>query len=944
MKNSKFLLFSVLCIFISVVRAGVPYTSTPSCPPTIASASIPGHVLSYVDLEGLLQPSEDSLFLIYGYKKICDIDFIENARVDTTINGDTIRRFSFESSDAYSLQLYCDNFNIPPGAELYIYNTDKSMILGPFTNNDNRRHKRFATDVVSGDKFTLEYIEPKSAEFRGQIHVSGIGHSVLDIITTGNPVSTFGQSQGCHKDITCSEGDGWGDQIRSVVVIKAVTYNGVEISFTGNLVNNTSNDRTPLLLTCFHGIDTDQFPVDYVNTPYTEDCILSAEEKYLAYEWIFTFNYYLEECANINTATVGESTWGADVLAWDAQTDYLLVKLTSIIPPDFKAFLSGWDKRGFAPMNGLTMIHHPNGDYKKITIDAPVSSGLSDNSFLIPWKHKACTSNVYTHWVMQWDIGAQEGGSSGSGIYDSQSKLIIGQMHGGPNNCSYQYLNGYAGKFSEFMGNSALARQYLDPLNSGAVTLEGINYNECNDLIEIDKVLTNSNVKPNKGVYTDFERGMIISVESCKSQINQLTVYAKNLHRWTFDISGSNVLPQYEVHSSQIVNSPNSLDFEPYQIWDGYGNNTYSAPKQFVDGLYPFVFVGYDNCGGNKVISGYLDVSKKNNCNLNIFISTRSDMFGSDMLRLADTAEMFMERNICKKDLLYNSMIAPLYLHRDEYYDFVDHPTPFLSAFKKVNQKNKVFYRDAFLGPKRIVVSTSPSFTGELPESAKQDGVLEPVAKLQPRHLKQMKHLLTMLVDSSKSNVVRAGFYKVLCASDAWLGLTLKESLLQIDKVLASEACIVDSGKVLLCHTQMDSISQVYSSYVDTSEVQEHIAHGDYLGSCVCSGEYAQNIRVRGCQAPDLLTPIETSIKYHENLIRINYYLYNPSKVVINLINRSNGELVQVLDDANREESSNYILLNSSDYSNGDYLIQFVVNGKVIKTETFVINQNTQTN
>ena len=113
------------------------------------------------------------------------------------------------------------------------------------------------------------------------------------------------------------------------------------------------------------------------------------------------------------------------------------------------------------------MIHHPMGDLKKVAIE---SDDITTHSFMTTlFKERS-------HWrVYRWDLGISEGGSSGSPLFDSDNR-IVGALSGGQSECSttgpdsfYELLK----PWSQPKEDGLYLAQWLDPLNSDAVVLDG---------------------------------------------------------------------------------------------------------------------------------------------------------------------------------------------------------------------------------------------------------------------------------------------------------------------------------------------------------------------------------------------------------------------------------------------------------------------------------------
>ncbi len=93
---------------------------------------------------------------------------LDNAGTWTILpNGHRLWRLRIVAPGAYSINLLYDEFNLPPGAKFFIYNEDRSIVLGAFTSRNNKDHGKFSTGPVQGSISILEYYEPTYVEKRG---------------------------------------------------------------------------------------------------------------------------------------------------------------------------------------------------------------------------------------------------------------------------------------------------------------------------------------------------------------------------------------------------------------------------------------------------------------------------------------------------------------------------------------------------------------------------------------------------------------------------------------------------------------------------------------------------------------------------------------------------------------------------------------------------------
>ena len=132
---------------------------------------------------------------------------------------------------------------MPSGALLYLYNEDRSHVLGAFSELNNKPIREFATALVSGSSVTIEYFEPAEVRGLGALAISQVGHVYRGVAGIGEDNGQLGNSGNCQVDVNCSpEGDNWQDEKKGVAKI-LIDGSGF---CTGSLINNVEEDCRPL--------------------------------------------------------------------------------------------------------------------------------------------------------------------------------------------------------------------------------------------------------------------------------------------------------------------------------------------------------------------------------------------------------------------------------------------------------------------------------------------------------------------------------------------------------------------------------------------------------------------------------------------------------------------------------------------------------------------------
>ena len=381
--------------------------------------------------------------------------------------GENIWRLHLKANDATAIMLYYSDFYIPEGGRLFIYSPDKSQLLGAYTNRTHPSGGLFATEFIECDELILEYVTSETSKEKPRIAIGEIvyGYNIAALRAVCGTQPT-GLSGDCNVNIDCEEGEAWQNEKKSVCyMVQKITGAPSCYMCTGALLNNTAEDFKPLILTALH-------------CGYHNNTLFATQED--LQQWMFYFNRERDGCSNTSLGKVVKSMTGCQLLAGTGLgggTEGMLLCLKDTIPADYDVYYNGWDRSGDIATSGVC-IHHPQGDYKKIsTFDAPIQSVTFTGPF-------TCISNA--HWSVVFretanGWGVTEGGSSGSPLFN-EKKLVVGTLSGGPDYnpiCNYPWAANLYGKLSyhwdRYKADSTSRMDvWLDPLNKGVKTLSGL--------------------------------------------------------------------------------------------------------------------------------------------------------------------------------------------------------------------------------------------------------------------------------------------------------------------------------------------------------------------------------------------------------------------------------------------------------------------------------------
>ncbi len=411
----------------------------------------------------------------FGFKHQVDYGLKNSGQWLELDNGDRIWRILFESKNALSLNFIFDKFYMPDGGKVYLYNNDRSDLLGAYTRTQNQKNETLGTWLVEGDKVWIEYFEPKEVRDKGKLNISVVTHGYR---SKPNAQKALGDSGDCNYDVDCSIGADFEDhknELKKAVALILINGNG---HCTGTLINNVRQDKKPYFLTANH-------------------CLTGPTTN-----WAFRFGWISPNpvCGTETASTNGPTNMtisGSTLIANNSNSDFALLELNGSIPTAWDRVWAGWDRTDNIP-SFTVGIHHPAGDIMKVCRDNNPPIKLAQNAggnspIAQTWDITGLTTSTPTGGGLGWEIGVTEGGSSGSALFGPNGR-IIGQLYGGAAACSGTDDNNghdYYGRFAiSWNGRNPdgldRLRDWLDPDNLNPTTLDAL---DNNTLATNDEVL-----------------------------------------------------------------------------------------------------------------------------------------------------------------------------------------------------------------------------------------------------------------------------------------------------------------------------------------------------------------------------------------------------------------------------------------------------------------------
>jgi hypothetical protein len=368
-----------------------------------------------------------------------------------------------------SLNFGFTSFQLSPNARLLLYTTDGKQVLRPFTAADNEKHGQLWTPPLFARDVVVELTVPADEADKVSLQLGSLNQGYRGFGTT--PAPSYVKSGSCNLDVECLDAnDPWRDEMRAVAVIST----GGSTFCTGSLINNTANDLKMYFITANHcGINSGNAASMVAFWNYQNSFCRTPGSPQSGQPGDGTLTQF-------HTGSIFRANWAA--------SDMTLVELDDPPVVAFDHFWEGWDRSTGnvdcdTPGLPCAGIHHPSTDEKRITY--ALTDMVPSSWAGTPPPTPGDGTHLWVHWATDppgpFTVpGVTEPGSSGSPLYDAQHRFV-GQLHGGASACGAtgDNLSDIYGRFSvSWTGggtNSTRVSNWLDPGNTGAMTLDGIN-------------------------------------------------------------------------------------------------------------------------------------------------------------------------------------------------------------------------------------------------------------------------------------------------------------------------------------------------------------------------------------------------------------------------------------------------------------------------------------
>lgn len=384
-------------------------------------------------------------------------------------DGRRVARVAVTSPDALSMRVGVLLSTVPDGTELRVAGTDGT--LAPIADAAILRRTSdglFWTPLTDGATQTIEIVVPQGA-IAPDVSVKQLSHGITSIaqklkVGLNSKATGPGASGACNIDVACLNNPSQALRNAIASVARMTFVDGGQTSLcTGTLLNdsdsNTNVDYFASANHCFDNVLTN--PPFRNKTPQEMQQVANT----LTTLWFFEAS----TCGGSSAPSQVQVIGGAQLLYNESGYDALLMRLNNSAPNG--AYRSGWDSTQLKAGEDGFALHHPSGDYKKISqgkatrgVNLQVETSPRPEAFTrVDWQFDS-RGNV---------LGITEGGSSGSGYFvpDNTGYFWRGGLYGGKSACGelpanqYDYYSRFDAWYpavAQYLGGTASVTNYTD--------------------------------------------------------------------------------------------------------------------------------------------------------------------------------------------------------------------------------------------------------------------------------------------------------------------------------------------------------------------------------------------------------------------------------------------------------------------------------------------------
>jgi lysyl endopeptidase len=398
-----------------------------------------------------VSPKGRPLAIGYGREVPAELRRIELASLDwiDSADGGRVARIEITSPGAAAVRVAFALASADPNITVrYAGSNATADVHGPTPASalveDTQRFGQAWTPVLEGERAIIEIHAAAGAELaHTTLAIARISHLVVAGARlqklSAKDAADIGYADFCETDLACitPQSTALVNAGKAVAKMVFAREDGIQYLCTGQLLNDTAQSFTPYFLVANHCINT------------------AAAARTLNTYWFFD----AVACGRLTVPPYALLGGGAALLGRSEDHDWSIVRLNRAPPAG--ARFAAWNADPVPAGAAVTVIHHPEGDLKKVSL------GISFGDVFVDEQIDAELRPYGRMNVVRYGKGSTEGGSSGSGLLTYLSSGDYYEVRGGLSYgtaaCRYPDEPDYYTRVADAL---PLMREYLTP-NAG---------------------------------------------------------------------------------------------------------------------------------------------------------------------------------------------------------------------------------------------------------------------------------------------------------------------------------------------------------------------------------------------------------------------------------------------------------------------------------------------
>jgi hypothetical protein len=374
------------------------------------------------------------------------------------VPGGFAAQAAVSSPQAGALRLAIDLAGVPTDVEMVFFGSaSPERLAGPVrVGSIADRTEAWWSPLTDGDTQTVEIFVPGGRDPRAAaLRLTGVSHvfTTMESRFTKRE-SDIGDSGSCNVDIKCSalqQAQAFLDARNAVgqMVFQIPGFTGL---CTGTLLADAdTSSQVPWFFSANHCFENEFLPY---NTPAQMQSVAST----LNTLWFFEAT----SCNARGVPPYSQSFSGATLIYNNPGADILFLRLNST--PPLGSFFAGWDSAAVPAGAAMIVIHHPEGDLKKVSQGSVLQYSTPQPPLL------GGPTTPFSE--VKYNSGTTEGGSSGAALFtfNGSQYVLRGGLYGGGAFCETPTESDW---YSQFDKVYAALSPYL-----GAAPANGTDYTD----------------------------------------------------------------------------------------------------------------------------------------------------------------------------------------------------------------------------------------------------------------------------------------------------------------------------------------------------------------------------------------------------------------------------------------------------------------------------------